>query len=150
MRSLLVYGSVFSRVLGSCFKVRLLLVSPRFPPTSAADCQRVRMLLPHFAAQGVEAEVLAVDPACVAAPFDFWQADGLPAEVPIQRVRGRSLRWRRFPGLGSVEARCLGALARAGDRLLTQRRFDLVLFSTTAFGSFRLGSQEIVLSEIML
>ncbi len=118
---------------------RLLIVSPVFPPSSAADSQRVRMLLPHFAAQGIEAEVLAVDPACVAAPLDPWQADGLPAWVPVHRVRGRSLRWSCVPGLGSVEARCLGALARAGDRLLSQRRFDLVLFSTTAFGSFTLG-----------
>ncbi|MGB7564022.1 MAG: hypothetical protein WBM08_04635, partial [Prochlorococcaceae cyanobacterium] len=38
-----------------------------------------------------------------------------------------------------VEARCLGALAKAGDRLLSAARFDQVLFSTTAFGCFRLG-----------
>jgi len=119
--------------------MRLLIVSPRFPPSSAADNQRVRMLLPHFASQGVEAEVLALDPACVAAPLDPWQAEGLPAEVPIHRVRGRSLRWSRVPGLGSVEARCLGALAQAGDRLLSQQHFDGVLFSTTAFGCFTLG-----------
>ncbi|MFS6828153.1 glycosyltransferase family 4 protein [Cyanobium sp. ATX-6F1] len=97
------------------------------------------MLLPHFAAQGVEAEVLAVDPVCVASPMDPWQADALPATVPIHRVRGRSLRWSRVPGLGSVEARCLGALAAAGDRLLNERPFDRVLVSSTAFGCFRLG-----------
>ena len=119
--------------------MRLLLVSPRFPPSSVADSQRIRQLLPHFAAQGVEAQVLAVDPDCVAAPLDPWQADGLPTAVPIHRVRGRSLRWSRMPGFGSVEARCLEALASAGDRLIRQQRFDLVLFSTTAFGSFTLG-----------
>ena len=119
--------------------MRLLLVSPRFPPSSAADSQRVRMLLPHFSAHGIDVEVLAVDPASVAAPLDAWQANDLPADVPIHRVSGRSLRWSRFPGFGSVEARCLGALARAGDRLLAQKRFDRVLFSTTAFGCFRLG-----------
>lgn len=97
------------------------------------------MLLPHFASQGVEAEVLAVDPACVNAPLDPWQAEGLPADMPIHRVRGRSLRWSRLPGFGSVEARCLGSLAAAGDRLMSEKRFDLVLFSTTAFGCFRLG-----------
>ncbi|MFY8148871.1 MAG: glycosyltransferase [Prochlorococcaceae cyanobacterium] len=119
--------------------MRLLIVSPRFPPSSAADSQRVRMLLPHFAAQGMAAEVLAVDPGCVAGPLDPWQAEGLPPVVPIHRVRGRSRGWSRVPGLGSVEARCLGALAAAGDCLLRERRFDRVLFSTTAFGSFRLG-----------
>lgn len=119
--------------------MRLLLVSPRFPPSSVADSQRIRLLLPHFAAQGVEAQVLAVDPACVAAPRDPWQAEGLPIAVPIHRVRGRSLRWSGLPGFGSVEARCLDALASAGDRLIGQRRFDLALFSTTAFGTFTLG-----------
>lgn len=119
--------------------LRVLLISPSFPPSSAADSQRVRMLLHHFAAQGVDVEVLAVNPACVAEPLDPWQAEGLPASVPVLRVRGRSLRWSRLPGCGSVEARCLGALAAAGDRLLQERHFDLVFFSTTAFGCFRLG-----------
>jgi hypothetical protein len=99
------------------------------------------MLLPHLAAQGIAVQVLAVDPACVAAPLDPWQADGLPPDVPVHRVRARSLRWSRVPGLGSVEARCLGALARAGDRLLAQQRCDRVLVSTTAFGCFRLGAR---------
>ncbi|MEB3350067.1 MAG: glycosyltransferase [Cyanobacteriota bacterium] len=119
--------------------MRLLLVSPRFPPTSAADSQRLRLLLPHLAAQRCHAEVLAVDPACCAEGLDPWQAEHLPAAVPIHRVRGLPLRWARFPGLGSIEARCHRALARAGSGLLRQRRFDAVYVSTTAFGSFRIG-----------
>ena len=39
--------------------MRLLLVSPRFPPSSAADSQRLRLLLPHLASAGCKAEVLA-------------------------------------------------------------------------------------------
>ncbi len=119
--------------------MRLLLVSPRFPPTSAADSQRLRMLLPHFAEQGCSAEVLAVDPACCAEGNDPWQAEHLPAEVPIHRVRGLARRWARLPGLGGIDARCFRALASAGSRLLRQRRFDAVYLSTTAFGCFRLG-----------
>ncbi|MCP9849790.1 glycosyltransferase [Cyanobium sp. Morenito 9A2] len=119
--------------------LRILLVSPRFPPSSAADSQRLRMLLPHFSSAGVQADVLAVDPACSANPLDPWQAEHLPPEVPVHRVRGRSLRWARIPGLGNLEARSFGALARTGSRLLSSRRFDLVYISTTAFGSFGLG-----------
>ncbi len=52
---------------------------------------------------------------------------------------GLSRRWDRLPGFGSLDARCHRALARAGSRLLRHRRFDLVYFSTTEFGSFRLG-----------
>lgn len=119
--------------------MHLLLVSPRFPPSSAADSQRLRMLLPHLAAHGCTAEVLAVDPSCCIDPLDPWQCEGLPQQVPIHRVQGLPLHWRRVPGLGSVEARCYGALAAAGDHLLQSRPFDGVLFSTTAFGCFRLG-----------
>lgn len=119
--------------------IRVLLVSPRFPPSSAADSQRLRMLLPHFAAEGVQAEVLAVDPACSDTPLDPWQARHLPPQVSIHRARGRSLRWARVPGLGSLEARSFHALARTGSGLLRRKRFDLVYFSTTAFGCFRLG-----------
>jgi hypothetical protein len=119
--------------------MHLLLVSPRFPPSSAADSQRLRLLLPQLAAQGCTAEVLAVDPACCANERDLWQAEHLPQEVFIHRVRGLSQRWARLPGLGSINARCHRALARAGSRLLRQSRFDLVYFSTTEFGCFRLG-----------
>jgi hypothetical protein len=119
--------------------MHLLLVSPRFPPSSAADSQRLRLLLPHFASLGVEAEVLAVDPACCADGLDPWQAEHLPAALPIHRVRGLSRRWARLPGLGSIEARCFRALARAGSRLLRSKHFDAVYSSTTAFGCFRLG-----------
>ena len=119
--------------------MRALLISPRFPPSSAADCQRLRMLLPHFAAEGCQVEVLAVDPACCDAPLDAWQFEHLPKDVPIHLVRGLSRRWARLPGLGSLEARSFAALAAAGDRLLAGGGFDLVYFSTTAFGCFRLG-----------
>ena len=119
--------------------MRLLLVSPQFPPTNAADAQRLRMLLPHLGAAGCRAEVLAVEPASLAAPLDPWQAEGLPADVPVHRVRGLPLAWSRLPGLGGVPARTLGALDRAGSRLLRRGGFDGVYVSTTAFGLFRLG-----------
>ena len=120
-------------------RVNLLVVSPRFPPISAADCQRLRLVLPHLVAQSCNAEVLALDPACCTEGRDPWQADHLPAAVPIHRIRGLSRRWARLPGLGSIEARCYRALALAGSHLLRSKHFDAVYFSTTAFGCFRLG-----------
>lgn len=119
--------------------MRLLLVSPQFPPTNAADAQRLRMLLPHLAAAGCQAEVLAVEPSNLATSLDPWQAEGLPPDVPVHRVRGLPLALARLPGLGGVPARTLGALDRAGSRLLRRGGFDGVYFSTTAFGLFRLG-----------
>lgn len=127
-----------------CHSLRVLCVSPRFPPSSAADAQRLRLVLPHFAAEAMEAEVLAVEPACCCDPNDPWQLRRLPPRLAVHRVPGLSLRWSRLPGLGSLESRTVFRLAARGDQLLEQARqvgqpFDLAYFSTTAFGCFGLG-----------
>jgi len=100
---------------------------------------RVRLLLPYLRDQGWEAEVLAVDPADVAAPMDAWLGSGLPSEVSVRRVRALGLGWCRIPGLGTLTFRALGALCRKGDTLLKTGKFDLVYFSTTQFGIHVLG-----------
>lgn len=118
---------------------RILLVSPHFPPVNTADLHRVRLALPFLKDLGWEAEVLAVEPGQVAAPRDPWLEEGLPADVPVHRVRALGLGWRRVPGLGTLGWRGLGALRREGDRLLAGGRFDLVYFSTTVFETHVLG-----------
>lgn len=130
-------AKVITSTLSKLF--RLLVVSPRFPPSSAADSQRVRMLLPYLLQQGVDAEVLAVEPSCCPNELDSWQSAHLPNNLPIHRVRGLPLHWARVPGLGSLDARCHAALAKTGSSLLQTKHFDLVYFSTTEFGCFRLG-----------
>ena len=118
---------------------RVLVVSPHFPPSSTADMQRVRMLLPFFARNGWEAEVLAVAPEYVAAPVDPWLEAGLPRDLAIHRIDAPALGWSRVPGLGTQGIRSLPALAAAGGRLLAGRPFDLVYFSTTMFEVHVLG-----------
>jgi hypothetical protein len=119
--------------------MRVLFVSPRFPPSSSADSQRLRLLLPHLLSHGCTSEVLAADPFCCANGLDLWQLRHLPSDVPIHRVRGLSRRWSSIPSLGSIDSRCHRAFASLGSHLLSQKPFDLVYFSTTEFGSFRLG-----------
>lgn len=119
--------------------MRILIVSPHFPPSNAADMHRVRLVLPYLKGQGVEAEVLTVAAEQVAAPLDPWLAAGLPVEVPVHRVQALSLRWARVPGLGSLAVRARAALQRRGDALLGTGAFDLVYFSTTMFGVHTLG-----------
>jgi hypothetical protein len=119
--------------------MRLLVISPHFPPTNAADHQRVRMLLPYLRESGWEAEVLAVDSANVASPVDNWLAAGLPPDVPVYRITALGLGWSRLPGFGSLTFRALGALRRKGDELLQAKKFDLIYFSTTQFGVHVLG-----------
>lgn len=119
--------------------MKLLIISPHFPPTNAADHQRVRLVLPYLRENGWAAEVLAVDAGSVASPMDDWLAAGLPADVPVHRVPALGLGWSRIPGLGTLTFRALGALRRKGDELLKIGRFDLIFFSTTQFGVHVLG-----------
>jgi hypothetical protein len=118
---------------------RLLIVSPHFPPTNAADMHRVRMLVPFLAANGWEAEVLAVSPEDVHGPADTWLAKGLPDDLVVHRVHALGLRWARIPGLGGLGLRVMRALRKHGDTLLSSGRFDLVYFSTTVFEVHILG-----------
>lgn len=136
-------------------ELSVLVVSPHFPPTNAADMQRVRMLLPHFQAAGIHAECLAVAADDVAAPRDEWLLGSIPETVPVHRANAWGLWLRRIPGLGTLSYRALGPLRKAGNRALaeqvgkgrsdskgsgrTRTRFDLVYFSTTQFGILTLG-----------
>lgn len=119
--------------------MRVLIISPHFPPVNAPDMQRVRMLLPYFSDNRVEAEILAVEPEQVACVRDEWLMDGLPPEVPVHRVRVLGLAWAKFPGLGTLGFRAMRALCKRGDELLASKRFDLVYFSTTVFEIHVLG-----------
>ncbi|MEO5364948.1 MAG: glycosyltransferase [Magnetococcus sp. WYHC-3] len=118
---------------------RVLLVSPHFPPVNAADMHRIRLLLPHFREFGWEAEVLAVRPHRVEAPWDPRLQDTLPADVPVHLVNALPTRWTRKVGLGNLGFRALPFLFLRGCWLLMRRRFDLVYFSTTMFPVFMLG-----------
>ncbi|HET7536196.1 MAG TPA: glycosyltransferase [Candidatus Didemnitutus sp.] len=119
---------------------RVLIVSPHFPPTNAPDMQRARQCLPHLTALGWQAEVLAVDPADATAPRDPLLLETLPA-VPVHRVRALPRTLGRLLGLGSLGLRAHRALDREGDRLLREKRFDLVFFTTTQFVVMTLGAR---------
>lgn len=119
--------------------MKVLIVSPHFPPTNAADMQRVRMVLPYLAEAGIEAEVLAVEPGQIAAPKDPWLVEGLPENIPVHRVKALGLQWSKIPGLGTLSWRAKGALEQKGNELLANGDFDLVYFSTTQFGTHLIG-----------
>jgi|JI6StandDraft_1071083.scaffolds.fasta_scaffold09668_3 hypothetical protein len=118
---------------------RVLIISPHFPPLNAADMQRVRMLLPFFRENGWQAEVLTVSPGQVAMAQDAWLLEGIPDDIPVHHVKALGLAWTKIPGFGSLGFRASRALAKAGDRLLAGKKFDLVYFSTTVFPVHKLG-----------
>ena len=118
---------------------KLLIVSPRFPPTNAADLHRIRMSLPHYRSFGWEVTVLCVDPETADGVYDEALARALPADTRVVRVRAWSERKCRRLGFGHLNWRCVLPLYRAGSRLLRGGRYDVIFFSTTVFTTFVLG-----------
>jgi hypothetical protein len=117
----------------------VLIVSPRFPPINAADVHRIRTSLAYYRRFGWEPTVLCVDPATSDGIEDAMLAQALTPDIRVVRIRAwDEAKSRRF-GFGQLSYRSLLPLYRAGSRLLHERRYDVVFFSTTVFMSFVLG-----------
>lgn len=119
----------------------ILIVSPHFPPVNAPDHQRVRMILPYLKTFGWNPTVLAVDPHWVRAPLDQSLLETLPEDIPIERVRGIPPSWTQPLGFDNIGLRCLAALNKAGSRLLSEKAFQMVFFSTTQHTFLALGPE---------
>ena len=120
---------------------RVLIVSPNFPPVNTPDHQRVRMSLPYFREFGWEPVILAVRPEFAEGThFDQRLWDTLPDDVEIYRTGALPARLTRvLGGLGNMGLRALPYLFRAGNKILRERRCDVVYFSTTLFPVMMLG-----------
>ena len=119
---------------------QVLIVSPSFPPVNAADMHRVRQSVPHFSEFGWRPTILMVDPGLNEAAQDPLLLKSIPEDTEIHQVKAMSPRLTRKVGLGSLALRSLPYLRWAGDKLLRDRRFDLVYFSTTMFPVMILGA----------
>lgn len=117
---------------------RLLIVSPNFPPSSAADMQRVRMSLPYFREFQWEATVLAVQPDAGGSNDPLLQLT-VPADAEVKRVDPVSESLARRFGIGNIAIRAISQLYREGLALIASRQIDLVYFSTTMFFAMPLG-----------
>ena len=65
---------------------KVLIVSPRFPPSNGADMHRVRLSLPHFADFGWQPSVLAVDPQWVEGDDEPLLLHTVPRNADVTRV----------------------------------------------------------------
>jgi len=118
---------------------RALIVSPRFPPINAPDLHRVRHSLPHFEADGWDAEVWRVDPDVIERERDSLLSRTLPDDADVRTVGALDPDWTRLLGLGSLPLRSLPFYFWQGTRRLAQGDVDLVYFSTTAYPVTILG-----------
>lgn len=118
---------------------RVLIVSPHFPPTNAADMHRVRISLPFYREFGWEPEVLAVDAAYVEGTPEPGLLETVPEGVPVHRVKALPARLARKVGFSALGLRAFPFLYREGVRVIRRNRPDVVFFSTTMFPLMPLG-----------
>jgi hypothetical protein len=119
---------------------KVLIISPYFPPSNAADMQRVRMSLPYFSQFGWDAEVVAIDPKYSELPKDDLLLQSMPADVKVHYVDALNKSWTSKFGLGSIALRSLCSYRKKVSELLKTGHFDLVYFSTTQFPVCILGA----------
>jgi hypothetical protein len=119
--------------------LNLLIISPCFPPVNAADMQRIRMSLPYFANCGWNAEVVMVDENYTDMNQDPLLLQSIPATIKIHRVKALSKQWTSKFGLGSIALRSLWFYRKKVNRLLKDKKYDLIYFSTTQFPVCILG-----------
>ena len=119
---------------------KVLIISPYFPPSNAADMQRVRMSLPYFAQFGWDAEVVTIDPKHSDIAKDELLMQSLPPGVPIHYVDALDKSLTSKFGLGSIALRSLRFYRQKVDQLLEHGHFDLIYFSTTQFPVCTLGA----------
>lgn len=119
---------------------RVLIISPYFPPTNAADMQRVRMSLPYFKELGWDAEVVTVAPEYSDIARDELLLRSVPPHTKIHAVKALPKALTAKFGLGSIALRSLWFYKQKVNELLQTGNFDLIYFSTTQFPVCILGN----------
>jgi hypothetical protein len=119
---------------------KVLIISPYFPPSNAADMHRVRMSLPYLKSCGWDAEVISIDPHYSEIIKDDLLLQSIPESTKVHRVKALSKKWTSKLGLGSIALRSLSSYKKKGNQLLKKGNYDLVYFSTTQFPVCVLGA----------
>ena len=118
---------------------KVLIISPYFPPSNAADMHRVRMSLPYFGEFGWDVEVVTVDPEYSDLVKDELLMQSIPSDIKIHQVKAFDKKWTSKFGLGSLALRSLWFYKKMVNQLLSENKFDLIYFSTTQFPICILG-----------
>lgn len=119
---------------------RLLIISPYFAPSNAADTHRIRMSLPYFEENGWQVEVVACNPKYYENNTDELLLQSIPKNITIHYVNAFSKKYTAKIGLGSLALRSLWFYKQKVNQLLKTNRFDLIYFSTTQFPVCILGA----------
>jgi len=121
-------------------KRRVLIVTSTYAPAMMADMHRARLLAWELPRLGWEVEILCPDTGFqVPETVDPDAAAFFSPETTVHRAPRRHARLYGLLGLGSIGWRALASMNRTASRLFSNRRIDLVYFSTTQFNLFLLG-----------
>jgi hypothetical protein len=102
--------------------------------------QRVRMSLPYFKQYGWEAEVVIVDPSYSDLQKDDLLIETVPADIKIHTVKALNKKWTSRIGFGNIAFRSYSFYKKKVNELLSEKKFDLIYFSTTQFAICTLGA----------
>ncbi|MDQ0967620.1 ADP-heptose:LPS heptosyltransferase [Flavobacterium sp. W4I14] len=119
---------------------KVLVISPYFAPTNAADMQRVRMSLPYFEEFGWDVEIVKVSQEYTDLPSDPYFLESITSEAVIHEVKALSKEITHKIGLGSIALRSIWFYWKKVNVLLKKNRYDLIYFSTTQFPICILGN----------
>ncbi|MBS1504521.1 MAG: hypothetical protein JST32_20845, partial [Bacteroidetes bacterium] len=119
---------------------RVLIISPYFPPSNAADMQRIRMSLPYFLEFGWEAEVVTVDPGHSEMIKDPLLEETVQDGITVHVIGAFPKKWTSLVGLGSLGLRSMYHYFKKVNSLLAGSRYQLIYFSTTQFVVCTLGT----------
>ena len=119
---------------------KLLIVSPHFPPINAPDMHRIRMSLPYYRSLGWDVEVVCVDDKYVEGFYDDLLSETIPKFIKVHTVRAFPIWLTRKFGLGSLSIRSFIFFFFKVNRLLKEKKYDLIFFSTTMFHVGALGA----------
>jgi hypothetical protein len=118
---------------------KVLIISPFFPPINAADMHRIRQSIEFYKSNNWHAEVVTVDPDYVDFAKDENLIKTIPSEIIVHKVKAFSASITKKFGLGGIAYRSFYQYYTFVNKLLTQHKFDLIFFSTTAYPICTLG-----------
>jgi len=119
---------------------RALLVTSSYVPITIADMHRVRHLAWELPNLGWEVEILV--PGAEFQRPEYYEPESAPLfnpEVSHHEVSPADIWLFRLLNMRSIGWRALWPMAKAGNELLTSRKFDVIYISTANFNLFCLG-----------
>lgn len=118
---------------------RVLIVAPSYAPSSYPPTHRVRFFARHLPEFGWDPEIVSVDAFDMNEPADPDIGRLVPASVRVTRSRAFPVALTRRLGIGDLGYRSLLPMRRVLNRVIAERRPDLVFIPGPPWPAFLHG-----------